>query len=360
MFSIISALLGLYVRAPGRAASPATPCAASRAIREETELGGARGGARAAARLAALVANELVIFPARMVPFAARTLRYRRAQMREVKLGERVLEVYERGGADGPLILYVHGGSWGQGAPWNYALMARRLLDGGAARVAVAQYGLFPAADVDEMVGDLDAALRWAEAEAGGSEVRLVGQSAGAHLCAALARAARRRRALRGEPVGWLPSKFVALSGVYDIAAHFAHENTRLVHWLSPMWLAMAAGAAMRPPTTTQFARLVLERAGLGGAAVPPSAAPASSRPKASTPTPSRARRRSTAAAKEQASGTAPRWRIGAPRARRGCCGCCGCARPRRSAPRGRRPPCSTPPTTARCRCGRRASLSTR
>ena len=276
MFSIISVILGL-------SPPPAWPSGLTghvvrgiaRAVREETSLGGASGGARAAARLAALVVNELVIFPVRIMPFAARTLRYRRSQMREVKLGERVLEVYERGGADGPLILYVHGGSWGQGAPWNYALMARRLLDGGAARVAVAQYGLFPAADVDEMVGDLDASLRWAEAEAGGSEVRLVGQSAGAHLCALwLARRAGAAR-LRGEPVGWLPSKFVALSGVYDIAAHFAHENTRLVHWLSPMWLAMAGRRGDAAADDDSFARLVLERAGLGGAAVPPSAAPA-------------------------------------------------------------------------------------
>ena len=113
MFSILSALLGLSPPpAWPRGLTGHVVRGISRAIREETELGGARGGARAAARLAALVANELVIFPARMVPFAARTLRYRRAQMREVKLGERVLEVYERsGGADGPLILYVHGGA---------------------------------------------------------------------------------------------------------------------------------------------------------------------------------------------------------------------------------------------------------
>ena len=31
----------------------------------------------------------------------------------------------------------------------------------------------------------------------------------------------------------------MALSGVFDIAAHFSHERSRLVHWISPMWLAM-------------------------------------------------------------------------------------------------------------------------
>ena len=39
--------------------------------------------------------------------------------------------------------------------------------------------------------------------------------------------------------MAWAPDKFVALSGVFDIAPHFAHERSRLVHWISPMWLAM-------------------------------------------------------------------------------------------------------------------------
>ena len=182
--------------------------------------------------------------------------------MREVKLGERVLEVYERGKADGPLILYVHGGS-GQGAPWNYALMARRLLDGGAARVAIAQYELFPAADVDEMVGDLDAALRWRRprrAPRCGSSAR----SAGAHL-RALARAAPAPRGCAASR-RLAAVKICRAVGVYDIAAHFAHENTRLVHWLSPMWLAMAGQRGDAAADDDSFARLVLERAGLGGA----------------------------------------------------------------------------------------------
>ena len=135
------------------------------------------------------------------------------------------------------------------------------------------------------MVGDLDAALRWAEAEAAAPRC-VLSASRRARTSARCGsrgvpapRAARRARRLAAVEI-------VALSGVYDIAAHFAHENTRLVHWLSPMWLAMAGRRGEAAADDDSFARLVLERA--GGAAAPPSAAPAS-RPKASTG-PSRAR----------------------------------------------------------------------
>ena len=221
------------------------------AIQEETAAAGLVGGCIASGRLAWTCINELVLFPLGKIPFAVETLRYRARHMQPAD----ALEVYSHGGtADGPLVVYFHGGSWGQGAPWQYALLARRLLENGASRVAVARYSLFPEGDVEAMLKEVGDALAWsreqqraaaAEGAPGSGRLRVVlaGQSAGAHLCALfLARHAAlgpgdERASAEGE--AWLPDRFVALSGVFDIADHFAHERSRLVHWCSPMWLAM-------------------------------------------------------------------------------------------------------------------------
>ncbi|KAL1500349.1 hypothetical protein AB1Y20_013013 [Prymnesium parvum] len=224
-----------------------------RTVQESIEEGGVRVGVQTFGKIAWMVVEELLVFPSTMIPFALRTLLHRRQTMREVRCGaeaHQTLEVYD-GEGEGPLVLYVHGGSWGQGAPWNYALLAARLLEHGASRVAVARYRLFPEGDVDDMVHDLSKALEWCEGEAreaskAGRHLRVTvaAQSAGAHLCALLfARrsfnsAVRRTTAPNRRGI-WLPDRFVGLSGVFDIGPHFLHEKSRLVHWLSPMWLAM-------------------------------------------------------------------------------------------------------------------------
>jgi len=230
-------------------------------VAENTAQQGKWAGVKAAAELTRLIVDGLLIFPARSLPLGLRILRYRRSAVTEVPIeGGRGVEVYE-GGGDGPLVVYVHGGSWGQGAAWQYALLARRLLEGGASRVAVVKYGLFPEADVDEMVDDVAAALEWARLQQAAAAddgrarlpIVLAAQSAGAHLCALhLARrcgaAATATASATAQPAGpWLPDRFVALSGVFDIAPHFAHESGRLVHWLSPMWQAMRGRDVVAP-----------------------------------------------------------------------------------------------------------------
>jgi acetyl esterase/lipase len=237
------------------------------AVAESADVGGVKGKRIAVGRIASLVAQDLLFFPVKMIPFAVRTTYYRNVTsgVQTFEAGRNLLEVYSRGGnPDGPLVVYVHGGSWGQGEPWQYALLARRLLeDGQASRVAVVKYRLFPDGDVDSMLGDIGSALEWCQAEqqaaakAGRPPLRVVlaAQSAGAHLCALYLS----RQAWHGiggwvatttsgdsaaaPPELWKPDKFVALSGVFDIASHFAHERSRLVHWLSPMWLAMIGRA---------------------------------------------------------------------------------------------------------------------
>lgn len=212
-----------------------------RTVRESVQTDGVRGGAATAVKLAGMIGNELVVFPLGKVGFAARAMLYRRRHCTIVPLGEGGgVEVYSEGGTPGgPIVLFVHGGSWGQGAPWQYALLARRLLEAGALRVGIVRYRLFPEGDVHSMVSDVGAALDWARTESSAepmpSEVTIAAHSAGAHLCSLhLSRAV-----LRVGAAGNLPDRFVALSGVFDIAPHFAHERTRSVHWLSPMWLVM-------------------------------------------------------------------------------------------------------------------------
>ena len=193
-----------------------------------------------AARLGLLALADLLVFPLRMLPLGLRSLAHR---AHRADLCEHGLEVYRGGATDGPLVLYVHGGSWGQGSPWQYALLTKPLLAAGASAVAIVKYRLFPEAEVDEMLADVQRALEWARAQPGTPRVVLAGQSAGAHLCALLlarvsCTAAACPEAAR-QPPAWLPDRFVSLSAPLDILAHFRHETTRGVHWASPMWLAM-------------------------------------------------------------------------------------------------------------------------
>ena len=238
LISLLAALLCSGYSAALQPADRAWPASLTRhvsrgiavTISEAAARDGVTAGGATAAKLSAMVMKELVIFPMKMIPFAVRTYRYRASAVELPPAGGGVppgLEVYSSGGsADGPIVLYVHGGSWGQGEPWQYALLARRLLEGGASRVAVAKYRLFPNGDVEDMLADVDAALEWCRAqqeeaaEVSGERPRVVlaAQSAGAHLCALhLTRRAMRQAASGGahehEHLLWAPDKFVALSG---------------------------------------------------------------------------------------------------------------------------------------------------
>ena len=171
-----------------------------------------------------------------------------------------VLDYYKPAGAmDSPdgeaaarqarLVVYVHGGAWGSGAKWHYAGLARRLRreSGGAVGVAVVQYGLHRArGDVAAMTRDVDAAVTWAmceaEANLGGAEVVLAGQSSGAHLCAlsTVRRALALSKSKSACPEGREQLEaLVLVSGVFDCWEHYWHEHKRGVHLLSPMLPAM-------------------------------------------------------------------------------------------------------------------------
>ncbi len=144
-----------------------------------------------------------------------------------------------------PVVLFVHGGVWSTGSKWHYARMASRLAEEGIT-TCVAEYSLYPTCTSERMVEEVGQALDWAVehcAAAKSQDVVLVGHSAGAHLCAMLL--LDRARASAGSapgsmgwsshPTSYVPSRFVGMAGVYDIARHYEYEKRRNVHHVSTM-----------------------------------------------------------------------------------------------------------------------------
>eukprot|EP00879_Flechtneria_rotunda_P016403 GHRR01017162.1.p1 GENE.GHRR01017162.1~~GHRR01017162.1.p1 ORF type:complete len:456 (+),score=198.25 GHRR01017162.1:3022-4389(+) len=206
-----------------------------------------------------------------------------------------------------PVVMFVHGGVWAAGERWHYAPMATCLARLGII-ACVVQYTLYPSALVPQLVEEMSAAFDWAMAHVplyGGDvqQVSLVGHSAGAQLCMMAllqrAKAAYEQTAQQGQqqPITQqqhsqsqlaqqpdshnqehtaqqqatngaaqhdsghtmqqtngrypaMPRQFVAVTGVYDIAKHYAYEKERGVHELSTMKRAMGGFegfAAMSP-----------------------------------------------------------------------------------------------------------------
>lgn len=90
-----------------------------------------------------------------------------------------------------PVVVFIHGGGWDSGDPYDYRFVARALAPEGYA-VVVAGYRLYPHAKFPGMLEDGAAALRWVqdhakEFGADPDRVVLIGHSAGAYNAAMLA-----------------------------------------------------------------------------------------------------------------------------------------------------------------------------
>jgi acetyl esterase len=90
-----------------------------------------------------------------------------------------------------PLLLYVHGGGWVDGSPGTHRRIASEFAARGFATV-VPRYRLAPAARHPAQLDDLDAVLDWSVENLPGravdvSRIAVAGDSAGAHLAAAMA-----------------------------------------------------------------------------------------------------------------------------------------------------------------------------
>lgn len=105
--------------------------------------------------------------------------------------GERErLDFFPAGKRGAPILVFIHGGYW----QWNDKEPSSFIVEGPLAHgisVALLEYTLAPAADMDRIVGDVDRSIGWlAEhaAELGGDPKRIYvsGHSAGGHLTATL------------------------------------------------------------------------------------------------------------------------------------------------------------------------------
>ena len=215
------------------------------AKREVGEQHGILNRARRVLRLVSLVARELA-GTASLAPYGVRAARCRSATIAEGRLRcekygpkpRNVIEVYLPAGApSGAAVLFVNGGVWSSGDPWQFAPLGRCLSDAGVVTF-ICSYTLYPDATVPAMVAEVRAAVSWAQANAarfGAAPERLsvLGHSAGAHLaaCAVLARAA--------DPQAPPLHAFVGLAGVYHVGLHYAYETQRGVQSISTMEAAM-------------------------------------------------------------------------------------------------------------------------
>ena len=119
---------------------------------------------------------EVAIAPLGLLPFGARSLRFSRRGDESVRvraavpygaLEAQTVDVYAPRSPQHcqpqgrrRAVLFVHGGSWAQGAPWQYSLLARQLLRRHAAAaadeeeelaIALMRYRVFPTGDIDEV-----------------------------------------------------------------------------------------------------------------------------------------------------------------------------------------------------------------
>jgi acetyl esterase/lipase len=113
-----------------------------------------------------------------------------------------------------------------------YSLIAQPFLRAEKS-VAIVGYRTYPTTDVDGQVNDLERAMDCLRREYPAvNDITLVGHSSGAHI------------SMLGLLSGKLTvDRFVGLSGVYDIAAHYCFERGRGVERISP--LAPACGGSL-------------------------------------------------------------------------------------------------------------------
>ena len=219
------------------------------AKREVGEQRGVLNRARRVLRLVSLVARELA-GTVSLAPYGVRAARCRRTTIAEGRLlcetygpnPRNVIEVYlpaetETLASSRAAVLFVNGGVWSSGDPWQFAPLGRCLSDAGVVTF-VCSYTLYPDATVPTMVAEVRDAVSWAQANAarfGAAPERLsvLGHSAGAHLaaCAVLAHAA--------DPQALPLHAFVGLAGVYHVRRHYAFETQRGVQSISTMEAAM-------------------------------------------------------------------------------------------------------------------------
>jgi acetyl esterase/lipase len=128
------------------------------------------------------------------------------------------------------VLIFVHGGAWGSGKPWMYRLMCLKLaIELGMSRVVLVGYPVYPLADICNQVSSINEAVLFVHQELFPMTTSvLVGHSSGANICALCL-------IHHYKDLQQYVRKFIGISGVYDISAHFEWEKSRGVHEVSPM-----------------------------------------------------------------------------------------------------------------------------
>lgn len=129
-------------------------------------------------------------------------------------------------GEKAPTVIFLSGGAWVIGYK-AWASLTGRALAAHGCLVFAPDYRNCPQCDVNGMASDVDRAVGWCLEQAGAyggdrENVVLMGQSAGAHLCALVL--------LRGALTGWNARDlrgFVGISGPYHVPATAAHWKRR-------------------------------------------------------------------------------------------------------------------------------------
>lgn len=151
------------------------------------------------------------------------------------------------------VVCIVHGGAYGSGGPGTYRLCATPFLEAGHGAVVIVGYRTWPDADVEGQVDDVECAVARVVEERRGAEVKLVGHSSGAHLCALLvlrkATMAAASKEITLTNADFDVVSFVGLCGLYRPDAHYEFEKGRGVDQISPMLAACGDGDVERLDT---------------------------------------------------------------------------------------------------------------
>jgi arylformamidase len=120
-----------------------------------------------------------------------------------------------RGTAQGPLLVFIHGGYWRSLDKSDFSFLAAPFLSHGVS-LALMNYPLFPGTTMTRVVAQVRAGFQWIANNAPSlgisySSIHLAGWSAGAHLASMIVVEGRSDLTVQA------PASFLGISGVYDL-----------------------------------------------------------------------------------------------------------------------------------------------
>lgn len=152
------------------------------------------------------------------------------------------------------VLVFVHGGGWGSGAPYLYRLFIENTAKIFNAKAILVGYPTYPALNINNQSDMVISALTFIQENLEDEFIKtfpqnarvlngikpecqyiLMGHSSGANICAL---ALNKLASYGADIISPKVDYFIGLSGVYDIAKHYFWEKDRGVHTISPMHLA--------------------------------------------------------------------------------------------------------------------------